>query len=552
MADLNDSQASQSVKIIGADSSGAEQVPVQSTTNGAIHTNLRNGDGVEIGVLATPLITDSVADLYSSFSPDPTNVYTGDQSLILDGRGRLETHSTTLTDEGSFRDDFSGSSLNTTITGTVTFTNSSDIVSGSGTAFTTEVNMGDYIKKTSDSETIWVRVSYVVSDIELVLMSPYSGTTGSATGHISHWKTISGPGSVSVTNSLATISSGTAAGTISLYKDADYGPFSVTSKLSISQRIANQTIRVGVQTPIDSPIRSAVFQFTGTTNTSVSCITSSGADAADTQTTVITIPNNLTSASNLEYGINVSNDQITFLINGVIVATHRDHIMGAYDYLLTVFQHTASATVTNTNIVIDWHNFYNINQMEISNSFIGEPLTIAPVSIKDREIATYSASNGPFTVAASPTDVFTITGSATKVVRIRQIYFSASATNASSANFFLIKRSTANTGGTSTVRPAVPSDSDDGAATAEVRTYTANPTLGTAVGTLRSYKLVVPQNTPLGSASNGPLNEIYFGNNSQKAITLRGTSEVLALNMNGVTLTGNSFCVFIEWTEENI
>jgi hypothetical protein len=50
MADLNDSQAAQSVKIIGSDSTGAEQIPVESTSNGklkiAVHD--QNGDDFTI------------------------------------------------------------------------------------------------------------------------------------------------------------------------------------------------------------------------------------------------------------------------------------------------------------------------------------------------------------------------------------------------------------------------------------------------------------------------------------------------------------------------
>ena len=48
MADLTDIQAAGVTKIVGANSVGVEQTPVQSTTNGALHTNLRNDAGVEI------------------------------------------------------------------------------------------------------------------------------------------------------------------------------------------------------------------------------------------------------------------------------------------------------------------------------------------------------------------------------------------------------------------------------------------------------------------------------------------------------------------------
>lgn len=55
MSDLSDIQAAQSVKVIGSDSAGIEQIPVQSTANGGFHVNLRNNSGTEIGTLANPV-----------------------------------------------------------------------------------------------------------------------------------------------------------------------------------------------------------------------------------------------------------------------------------------------------------------------------------------------------------------------------------------------------------------------------------------------------------------------------------------------------------------
>ena len=55
MADLTEIQSSQSVKIIGSDSAGAETTPVQSTSAGSLHTNLRDAAGTETGTAANPL-----------------------------------------------------------------------------------------------------------------------------------------------------------------------------------------------------------------------------------------------------------------------------------------------------------------------------------------------------------------------------------------------------------------------------------------------------------------------------------------------------------------
>lgn len=59
MGDLTDIQAAQSIKIIGSSSVGIEDTPVSATSSGGLHTNLRNSSGVEIGVVANPLVTNA-------------------------------------------------------------------------------------------------------------------------------------------------------------------------------------------------------------------------------------------------------------------------------------------------------------------------------------------------------------------------------------------------------------------------------------------------------------------------------------------------------------
>ena len=168
-----------------------------------------------------------------------------------------------------------------------------------------------------------------------------------------------------------------------------------------------------------------------------------------------------------------------------------------------------------------------------------------------RSPQTYSSTSVNFTPAATATDVFTLTGSATKNIRIRRIVVDGIKTATSHEVVQVIKRSTANSGGTSTTPAAVPHDSTNAAATAVARAYTANPTLGTAVGTMLAKRVVFKATTPANAQSVGAGNifDERFGDTNQ-AIFLRGTGEVLAVNLNGVTLTGGSITVTIEWSEE--
>ena len=163
--------------------------------------------------------------------------------------------------------------------------------------------------------------------------------------------------------------------------------------------------------------------------------------------------------------------------------------------------------------------------------------------------ATYSATSAiAFASASSATDIFTITGSASKTIRILRIGFSLQVTTAGIINVLLVKRSAANSGGTSAAATAVPHDSNDAGATATVLNYTANPSgLGAAVGTVRGVRIF-----PITSGSDvyTTWQEFEFGNLPEKAVVLRGTSQVLALNLNAATVTGGTWICFVEWTEE--
>lgn len=65
------------------------------------------------------------------------------------------------------------------LTGTVTFTNASKAVTGSGgTLFTTELEQGDIIKRDSDDDTTWAMVDVITNDTTITLAEDYTGTTG--------------------------------------------------------------------------------------------------------------------------------------------------------------------------------------------------------------------------------------------------------------------------------------------------------------------------------------------------------------------------------------
>lgn len=205
-------------------------------------------------------------------------------------------------------------------------------------------------------------------------------------------------------------------------------------------------------------------------------------------------------------------------------------------------------TTANTSLASIDTKTLTAGQKTMANS---SPVVIAsdqstlPTSPGFSTIQTYGAVADDLASAATATDIFTITGSGTKTIKIARLIVSCSATNNINIDLAIVKRSTANTGGTSTTPTAVPFDSANAAATATVRAYTANPTLGTTVGTVLSQQLFVS-----GGTTQPIANAIFdFTSTVSQPIVLRGTGEVLALNLQGVTVTGPQFQVSIEWVE---
>lgn len=177
--------------------------------------------------------------------------------------------------------------------------------------------------------------------------------------------------------------------------------------------------------------------------------------------------------------------------------------------------------------------------------------TGAFVEISDNEglRATYGAFVAGITPAATPTDVFQIVGSATKLIRLKSIYLSGTATTASNIIVNLIQRTVANTGGTTSPVTGGQHDSTDDAITATLRTYTANAAslgTGTTVGGGRLN---------LAPAANGSIDRLAFDWSwrNEKAPVIQGVAQSFCVNLGGVAWpVGGALDIHINWTEEAI
>ena len=206
----------------------------------------------------------------------------------------------------------------------------------------------------------------------------------------------------------------------------------------------------------------------------------------------------------------------------------------AYNYLCPGYSNvrvrvSATGTVTTGPSVI-------ITQ----GPFLYDPSpSVAPI---DSPKATYVASvTGMSTTIAS--DVFRLSGSATKLVRVTAVEVACTTGAATNSRIQLIKRTTANSGGTTSAATVGAYDAQDPTATAAATGYTVASTPGTSGPTVG--------NGPAFTAAAGSFSYAKtWGARPSKALVLRGTAEGLAINNAVAVGTSGSWTITVEWTEE--
>lgn len=164
-------------------------------------------------------------------------------------------------------------------------------------------------------------------------------------------------------------------------------------------------------------------------------------------------------------------------------------------------------------------------------------------------VRTYKFSQLGVTPAAATQDLLTLTGSSTRTIRITKIVVGGIANTAGQLNPQIVRRSTPNQAGTSTVQTAATRDTTNGGVAAVATLYTANPTtLGTFIATLDTCRLFLQ--TSIGGAPD--VCAFTYGVNNDQLTVLRGSSDILAINFGGGTVpAGGLIDIDIEWTEDN-
>lgn len=165
-------------------------------------------------------------------------------------------------------------------------------------------------------------------------------------------------------------------------------------------------------------------------------------------------------------------------------------------------------------------------------------------------IPIFNASFRALVIPAAATDVFELRAPQAphppKIVRLLRWSVSGTATAIGAFSVSLVKRSTLNTGGTSTTASRVPLDSKYPNPTAFFFGYTVSPGNGTSVGTMRTGVLTVtPADTTTIPTGAGLLFDF-----SDNPVILRAPNESICLAFSGATITGGAINCWAEWTEE--
>lgn len=346
-------------------------------------------DDIELPGTGATVATDDIGGGRQAQLMEPLGISTGDfwpnpfhqrsftdpwsiDNLRQDSEGNLSTRGAVTTDEGSFRDDFTGSALATTISGDIT-TNGTATVTGTGFLSNGVLKFGHYIKVSSHAETALARIARILSDTELELENSYSGASTTAAGSFQNYGQATGTGgSFSVASSVLSILSGTTTtSTTYIFRESDYGPMIGVWACSLSQRIANQTGYVGFQDALTAPTQYARFAFDGTSNTVVKCQTAFSTAASDIEETTVTLPSALTTASTQRFKVELRQDLCMFWINETPVAVHRLHLPDPYRVLFqwAGWLNGGSSPASTSTLALDMlalNNFDVVNPANIS------------------------------------------------------------------------------------------------------------------------------------------------------------------------------------------
>lgn len=188
---------------------------------------------------------------------------------------------------------------------------------------------------------------------------------------------------------------------------------------------------------------------------------------------------------------------------------------------------------------------------QLSNCGITIP-QVGLACIQESNNPTYAATGIGIAPAASATDIACLTGSATKVIRVKRIRVSGSAGTLVNVPLLITKHASANTGGTAATGTALPVpytlDTANPAVTATATAYTANPTITDAAAGIVSSGMLVLTATGTLAGNTGVI--IDWTNDAlNQGPILRGIAQQVCVNLNATSPSSGLVNVTFLWTE---
>lgn len=166
----------------------------------------------------------------------------------------------------------------------------------------------------------------------------------------------------------------------------------------------------------------------------------------------------------------------------------------------------------------------------------------------------YFAFGEGYAAYATPTDMLTIQGSASKIIRINNALMRIGSTSGALHKLHFIKRTAANTAGTFAAQTAIKLDTGSPAASAVINLYSVIPS-GLGAGVTLAVAPVVTTVLTAAPAifSMGSHLSAASAITTTTPVILRGASEWLALNWNGAAIPAGFLAHWeISWTESDV
>jgi hypothetical protein len=311
---------------------------------------------------------------------------TAQKGLNVDPGGALITRGAVTTDEGTFRVNFAITSIAVSL-GSVTV--SGNTVTGSG-FLAADVNYHDYFKLDADGESAWAQIDYVADNTTIILKNAYTGGASGAASRALVVPVTQAGGGYSVASGQLTMTSGTTSGGgMIIGRIMDYGPLVFRTRLSISQRVANNETRIGFAEPVTvtAPRWTARFIADGTVNTQIKCESSrnptQAPSAAETETTTITLPNGSNTSQMLDYRVEQLTESVRFYISSVLVAEHSKTMPAQSDVMVaSIRSFNTGVPASSTTVIADYMTVKNHNKLEIGVMSDAEKIVAAAVPLQ--------------------------------------------------------------------------------------------------------------------------------------------------------------------------